>query len=312
MGGRGVCLQVLAGANPSPYILPILKLHKIFLIYPHTHLFFNSKESIFKASQPSFIIDMVKETKPEDHYYKRYFVLKHLSSDIDDDIKNLYEEYYDHVSGYIERQFGNHTPLMHQPHKPYYVTWRYEDDNIEYNKFSSKREIMEDSKFFKKNEDGSYRIMNSSLALERDIALELAGFLPMMYEQGQSDSVVCKNLNLSPSRFKRWVNEFEELREAYEIGTNAAKAWWEELGREGASCDRKIQPAVWSMNMKNRHGYADKLDTRHTDKDGNDLANLPEAEITKKLEDRLKQLSADEYPTSQTSSPEPIDVVPDE
>ena len=53
--------------------------------------------------------------------------------------------------------------------------------------------------------------------------------------KGKSIAAFCAHLKVSRSRILDWVNAHEEFREAYEIGTEAGQAWWENLLRAHAT-----------------------------------------------------------------------------
>ena len=41
--------------------------------------------------------------------------------------------------------------------------------------------------------------------------------------------------------------------------------WWEKEGKDGMWSGKQFNPAVWYMNMKNRHGWRDKLEVSSDD-----------------------------------------------
>ena len=88
--------------------------------------------------------------------------------------------------------------------------------------------------------------------------------LPSMFENGESVAEVCKELGISKQTFYRWEEEHTEFSDAKKEGIGRSEAWWNRLGREGASGEHAINPTVWIFNMKNRFGWRDKQDIEHS------------------------------------------------
>ncbi|GHT86931.1 hypothetical protein FACS1894137_13230 [Spirochaetia bacterium] len=84
--------------------------------------------------------------------------------------------------------------------------------------------------------------------------------LPDMFLEGQSVVEVCADLGIWKDTFYQWVNKYPEFSDAYKKGLLLSEAWWEKLGRAGATGQISINPATWIFNMKNRFKWTDKQD----------------------------------------------------
>ena len=86
-----------------------------------------------------------------------------------------------------------------------------------------------------------------------------------LYEEGALDVEVCKALKVTYQEFdKRYKNDsiFQQL---VDYGRLAAKAWWLELGRKGASGKHTIHFQAWYAFMKNQYGWSDKVESVNAD-----------------------------------------------
>ena len=96
---------------------------------------------------------------------------------------------------------------------------------------------------------------------------EYAEDLPEMFKNGESVAEVVAILGVWRSTFYEWVNKYPEFKEAYEHGKTLSEAWWAKLGRQGASCEKQINPAVWIFNMKAKFDWSDKGDNENNEDD---------------------------------------------
>lgn len=81
-----------------------------------------------------------------------------------------------------------------------------------------------------------------------------------MYSEGASDAEVAASLDLPEKRFMELYDENPALQKIINIGRTKSKAWWYAVGRRNL-LSKGWQGATWSMNMKNRFNWADKVDT---------------------------------------------------
>lgn len=111
-----------------------------------------------------------------------------------------------------------------------------------------------------------------------------------IYEEGGSDVEVAKYLGLTESAFYNLAEENPSFATFVEKGRTLAKAWWYEKARSGIQAD-KFNTSLFNFVMKNRWGWADKIDTNDTTE--KDPVNLDQ--VQGQLQSALKQISK-KYP----------------
>lgn len=107
-----------------------------------------------------------------------------------------------------------------------------------------------------------------------------------LYEQGAGDIEIARHLKITIKRFYQLIEEVPAFAEFVEQGNTLAQAWWIEKGRT-ALWDKTFNVTLYNFNMKNRYGWADKIDT--ADKTDTDHVNLDQAKAQLAL--ALKHLS---------------------
>lgn len=70
--------------------------------------------------------------------------------------------------------------------------------------------------------------------------------------EGASKAEVAADLGCSYQTFLNWQQANPEFLEAVKDGEKLSQAWWEKLGRQGASGVVPVNPTVYIFNMKNR------------------------------------------------------------
>lgn len=93
------------------------------------------------------------------------------------------------------------------------------------------------------------------------------------------------------STLYRWVEQYQDFRDAKEIGTRLSHEWWERQGQKGLNIGPKsFHGQVWSITMKNRFGYRDKQEVQLTGPDGGALQVKQAVRWDETAEARLKAL----------------------
>lgn len=103
-----------------------------------------------------------------------------------------------------------------------------------------------------------------------------------MMGEGASKTEVAAELGISRETLSQWQNEngeyyIKDFSDAIKRGVQLSGAWWEKKGRVNLD-SRTFNPTLWYMNMRNRFGWADKIE--QTDKtDYTELMRLASAKM---------------------------------
>jgi len=89
---------------------------------------------------------------------------------------------------------------------------------------------------------------------------EFADRLPDLMREGQSLAEVASQFEVSVATLHRWLSQFPEFREAYELAQTHSVAWWTKFARKAAEGAEACVPAVLNFNLKNRIGWKDKVE----------------------------------------------------
>lgn len=87
--------------------------------------------------------------------------------------------------------------------------------------------------------------------------------LRALYEEGGSDYEAARFLRVTIRRFHQLQEESPAFADFVEMGNTLSAAWWYETGRKAMFRD-KFQSGLFSFQMKNRLGWADKVETNDT------------------------------------------------
>ena len=88
-----------------------------------------------------------------------------------------------------------------------------------------------------------------------------------LYEQGASDVEIARAMGITEAAFFQLMEDSPVFAKFVDRGRTLAKAWWYEKARQGIQAD-KFNTSLFNFVMKNRFGWADKIDTNDTtDKD---------------------------------------------
>lgn len=105
---------------------------------------------------------------------------------------------------------------------------------------------------------------------------------------GQFDYEIYADWDISKDTFYRWLREYPDLKEAYDIGMAKCLKWWTTIGKQ--RCLQEVDKGFkyWVAIMNNKFGWGKEEGSRGTV--NNTQININKVEITSK-EDYLKLAS---------------------
>lgn len=108
----------------------------------------------------------------------------------------------------------------------------------------------------------SSRGVGSSISSKFDV-----GKHPLLYiklsKEGKSDVEIASLFQISLSTLMRWVHDYEEMKEAYEIGQTMYEAFFLTKGVQNLENDR-FNNVLFKYLTMNKLGYSDKVETKST------------------------------------------------
>lgn len=110
--------------------------------------------------------------------------------------------------------------------------------------------------------------------------------LRALYSEGADDPEIARELNIPMKKFHQLYEEVAAFADFVDMGRTLSMAWWYEKGRKGLQAD-KFNGPLFGFNMKNRFGWADKVDTSTTSIDG----PIDAAKVKSDLMAAIKKLS---------------------
>lgn len=105
------------------------------------------------------------------------------------------------------------------------------------------------------------------------------------YEEGASDVEIAKILGITLTDFWKLYEEEPAFARVIDKGRTLAQAWWYEKGRTGL-WNKEFNTTLWNFNMKNRYGWADKVESNDTT--NKEPVNIDQAKS--QLQSALKRL----------------------
>lgn len=81
-----------------------------------------------------------------------------------------------------------------------------------------------------------------------------------LYEEGASDAEVAASLRVPLKAFYARMQASPAFAELIDFGRTLSKAYWEGLARKNVN-NKNFNSSLFAFYMKNRHGWADKIET---------------------------------------------------
>lgn len=106
-----------------------------------------------------------------------------------------------------------------------------------------------------------------------------------LYEQGAGDVEIANKLGMTIKAFRELYDDNEPFRNFVDQGNTTAQAWWWEQARTNLK-NKNFISSLWTINMKNRYGWAEKTDNTSVLEGDIDINSAH-----RQLESALKQLT---------------------
>jgi len=90
---------------------------------------------------------------------------------------------------------------------------------------------------------------------------EYCELVPQLMAEGMGMEEVAAELGVWKATLYNWGEEHPSFLNAIKRGQALCYAWWMREGRTSLR-DKDFNYTGWYMNMKNRHGWADKVETK--------------------------------------------------
>jgi hypothetical protein len=109
--------------------------------------------------------------------------------------------------------------------------------------------------------------------------------LVQCYREGYSDAEVAAALNITVKEFYKQTAENPSFAKLVEFGRTLSLAFWEGEARKNIR-NKTFNTPLYNFYMKNKHGWADKIETTNT----NDNTNLNLDELRERVTKKLKEI----------------------
>lgn len=126
--------------------------------------------------------------------------------------------------------------------------------------------------------------MSEMLGSSSEWARKLIGY----YEAGYSDAEVAAELKITIKEFNKQLAENPGFNKLVQFGRTLSTAFWEGLARKNI-VNKQFNTPLYNFYMKNKYGWADKIETSNV----NDNSNYTMDELKAKIDKQLKQLAKD-------------------
>lgn len=89
-----------------------------------------------------------------------------------------------------------------------------------------------------------------------------------LYAEGASDMEVAAHLKLTIRQFYAQLEENDKFKILVDFGRTMSQAWWERQGRHNLK-NKQFNSVLWFAQMKNKFGWADKVESSSTNENLN-------------------------------------------
>lgn len=114
------------------------------------------------------------------------------------------------------------------------------------------------------------------------------------YKNGYSDIEICREMNWTMKQFEENIRRSTVLADLVEMGRVMSRAWWYTAGRTNLN-NKGFNTPLWGFNMKNRFGWADKVEQTTSELDDSNLSeDQLQAKLRKLQTAMLKQAQLDD------------------
>ena len=126
--------------------------------------------------------------------------------------------------------------------------------------------------------------MSETLGSSSEWARKLIGY----YEAGYSDAEVAAELKITIKEFNKQLAENPGFNKLVQFGRTLSTAFWEGLARKNI-VNKQFNTPLYNFYMKNKYGWADKIETSNS----NDNTNMNMDALKAELARKLKKLTDD-------------------
>lgn len=126
--------------------------------------------------------------------------------------------------------------------------------------------------------------MSEMLGSSSEWARKLIGY----YEAGYSDAEVAAELKITIKEFNKQLAENPGFNKLVQFGRTLSTAFWEGLARKNI-INKQFNTPLYNFYMKNKYGWADKIETSNS----NDNTNMNMDALKAELARKLKKLTDD-------------------
>lgn len=111
-----------------------------------------------------------------------------------------------------------------------------------------------------------------------------------LYSEGYSDAEVAAEMKITIREYMKQVEENPTFAKLVEFGRTLSLAWWEGQARRNLG-SKQFNTPLWVFNMKNKFGWADKVETRSEIENTTISLDELRAKVAKQTYDYIKRNS---------------------